>query len=168
MATLTNPSRHFSADMDVVPLTTVQLALWEIGMPVLGADSVAEHKKRAKWGMLWRAMRWLLAGVAALVGLMCLGRQWGRAAAVGAAAVVLVALFTWLLSAYDLQWVTTGYRGFRALQAVPAHVSAAVDALVSRGVSEKRIGVEYLKDDPILFVEDDEHASPRRYDLIIW
>jgi hypothetical protein len=168
MATLTNPSRRFKVETAVVGLTKVQLALWELGLPVLDADTVAEHKKCAKFGMLWRAIRWQLLGMAALVALVCLGRQWGRAAEVGAAAVVLAALFSWLVYAVDLQWLTIGYGAYRSLYAVPPHVSTAADALVRCGVSEKRIGVEFLKDDPILFVEDDQQAAPRRYDLIIW
>jgi hypothetical protein len=48
---------------------------------------------------------------------------------------------------------------------VPPHVSAAADALLSSGVSPREIGVEYLKNDPILYVED---LGVRRYDLIIW
>ncbi len=52
---------------------------------------------------------------------------------------------------------------------MPGHVSAAVKALVSSGVSPEQIGVEYLKTDPILFVKDVENSrSARRYDLIIW
>jgi len=65
-----------------------------------------EYKKRA---MLWRAIRGQLLGMAALVALVCLGRQWGRAAVVGAAAVVRATLFAWLVNAFDLQWATIGY-----------------------------------------------------------
>jgi hypothetical protein len=168
MATLTNPSRRFRVDTAVIPLTTVQLALWELGIPVLNAESVAAYKKRAKFGMLWRTVRWPLLGMAALVALVCLGRQWGRAAAVAAAAVVLAGLFTWLVNAFDLQWLSIGYSSYRSLHPVPPHVSAAANALVSHGISEKRIGVEYLKEDPILFVEDDEQGALQRYDLVIW
>ena len=39
MATLTNPSRRFKVETAVVGLTKVQLALWELGLPVLDADT---------------------------------------------------------------------------------------------------------------------------------
>jgi hypothetical protein len=169
MATLVNSSQGLHLDITDVSLTTVQRALWQLGMPILDAGAVTGYKKRAKRGMLWRAIRWQLLSMAVLVALECLGRQWGRAAGVGAAAVVLATLFGWLVSASELQWLSTGYSAYRSMYAVPAHVSAAANALLSSGVSENRIGVEYLKDDPILFVEDAEQQSPaRRYDLIIW
>ena len=96
-------------------------------------------------------------------------KQWGRAAIVGAAAVVLATLFGWLVNASDLRWLTIDYSTYRSLHAVPRHVSAAVSALVCCGVSPERIGVEYLKNDPILFVEDAEQGpGVKRYDLIIW
>ena len=48
-------------------------------------------------------------------------------------------------------------------------MSAAADELLRCGVPEEQIGVEYLKNDPILFVEDAEQRSGvKRYDLIIW
>jgi hypothetical protein len=82
---------------------------------------------------------------------------------------VLATLFTWLVSASDLQWHTLDYGTYREAHAIPLHVSAAANALLSYGVGESRIGVEYLKNDPILFVEDVEQpSSVRRYDLIIW
>jgi hypothetical protein len=169
MATPVTPSHRIQLDITDVSLTTVQRALWHLGMPILDASAVAAYKKRAKLGMLWRSTRWLLLGMAVLVAFECLGRQWGRAAGVGAAAVVLATLFGWLVSVTELQWLTSGYQAYRSLEAVPPHVSAAADALLACGVSESRIGVEYLKDDPILFVEDAEpQAALRRYDLIVW
>jgi hypothetical protein len=144
--------------------------LWQLGMPILDAAAVAEYKKHAKLVMLWRAIRWQLLGMAALVAVVCLGRQWGRAAVVGASAVVLAALFGWLLSTHDLQWTAIGYGAYQSLHAVPPHVSAAASALLSCGVSPTQIGVEYLKNDPILFVEEGAgpHTGVKRYDLIVW
>jgi hypothetical protein len=169
MATLVNPSKRFNPDTAVLSLTTVQHALWQLGIPVLDAGAVAAYKKRAKLGMLWRAIRWLLLGMAVLVAFECIGRQWGRASFVGAAAVVLATLFSWLLSASDLQWFSLDYSTYRSLYPVPPHVAAAADALLGCGVSERQIGVEYLKSDPILFVEDaEQRPGVRRYDLIIW
>jgi hypothetical protein len=119
--------------------------------------------------MLWRAIRWHLLGMAALVAFMCIGRQWSRVATVAAAAVLLSTLFGWLLSTSELLWQTIGYSTFRSLYAIPPHVAAAAEALVSSGVSERRIGVEYLKNDPILYVEDAEQGPDiQRYDLIVW
>jgi hypothetical protein len=61
------------------------------------------------------------------------------------------------------------YTTYRNLHALPLQVSAAANALLSCGVSPTRIGVEFLKNDPILFVEDDErHPDAKRYDLIVW
>lgn len=169
MATLANSSQSLKPDTAVVSLTTVQRVLWQLGSPILDADAVAEHKKRAKLGMLWRAIRWQLLGMAALVALVSLGRQWGRAAAVGAAAVLLATLFGWLVNASELRWLTIDYSTYRSLYPVPPHVSAAANALLGCGVSPRQIGVEYLKNDPILFVEDPEQRpGVKRYDLIIW
>jgi hypothetical protein len=40
---------------------------------------------------------------------------------------------------------------------------------LSSGISPRQIGVEYLKNDPILFVQDPEQGpGVKRYDLIIW
>ena len=164
-----NPSQRLKVDTSVVSLTTTQRALWQLGMPILDTVAVAEYKKRAKQVMLWRAIRWHLLGMAGLVAFMCIGRQWGRVATVAAAAVLLSTLFGWLLSASELLWQTIGYSTYRSLYAIPPHVAAAAEALVSSGVSERRIGVEYLKDDPILYVEDDEQGPDvQRYDLIVW
>ena len=164
MTTLAIPSRHLTGDINVVPLTVVQRALWQLAIPILDPGAVAEHKKRAKRGMLWRAIRWQLLAMAALVGLMCLGGEWKRATAVGAAAVVLATLFGWLVNVSDLRWVTAGFDMYQSLNAVPAHVSAAANALLCFGVPQEAIGVEYLKEDPVLFVEE----AGRRYDLILW
>jgi hypothetical protein len=169
MATLVNPSTRLKPDTTIVSLTTVQRALWQLGMPILDAGAVAKYKKRAKLGMLWRAIRWQLLGMAALIGFECVGRQWGRVAVVGGAAVLLATLFGWLVNASDLQWFTIGYSTYRSVYPVPPHVSDAANALLSSGVSPRHIGVEYLKNDPILFVEDAEQGpGVQRYDLIIW
>ncbi len=169
MTTLVNPSQRLKLDAAVVSLTTVQRALWQLGMPILDAVAVVKYKKRAKLAMLWRAMRWHLLGMAALVALICIGRQWGHVATVGAAAVLLATLFAWLVNASELLWQTAGYSTYRSLYAVPPHVAAAADALLRSGVSERQIGVEYLKNDPILYVEDAEQGrGVKRYDLIIW
>ena len=153
----------------MVSLTTVQRALWQLGMPILNAGAVVKYKKLAKLGMLWQAIRWHLLGMAALVALMCIGRQWGRVATVGAAAVLLATLFAWLVNASELLWQTAAYSTYRSLYTIPPHVAAAADALLSCGVSERHIGVEYLKNDPVLYVEDTEDGpGVRRYDLIIW
>ena len=164
-----NPSQRLKVDTTVVALTTAQSALWQLGMPILDAVAVAKYKKRAKLVMLWRAVRWHILGMAALVALMCIGRQWSRVATLAAAAVLLATLFGWLVNASELLWQTIGYRTYRSLYPVPPHVAAAADALLSCGVSEKQIGVEYLKNDPILYVEDAEQGhGVQRYDLIIW
>ena len=169
MARPTNPSQRLNPDTTVVSLTVVQRALWQLGMPILDAEAVAKYKRRAKLGMLWRAIRWQLLGMAALVALVCLGRQWSRAAVVGVAAVVLATLFGWLVNSSDLQWLRTGYSTYRSVHTVPPRVSAAANALLCCGVSQTQIGVEYLKSDPILFVEDAEQADGvKRYDLIVW
>jgi hypothetical protein len=160
------PSQHLKPDTAVVTLTTVQLALWQLGMPILDAGAVAKYKKGAKRGMLWQAIRWQLLAMAALVALISLGHQPGRAAAVGAAAVVLATLFGWLVNSSDLQWRCIDYSTYQSLHVVPQHVSTAANALVSRGVPQERIGVEFLKTDPILFVE--EGPGINRYDLIVW
>ena len=164
MGTFAIPSKRLEFDAAVVNLTHVQSALWRLGMPILDAVVVAEYKKRAKRWMLWHAMRWLLLAMTALVALVGLGRQWNRAGAVGAAAAVLAGLFAWLVSRLDLRWSTIGYRDYQRVHTVPGHVSAAASALLECGVAPELIGVEYLKSDPILFVEDAE----RRYDLIVW
>ncbi len=175
MATLVNLSQRAQPGASVVSLTTVQRAILQLGMPILDAGAVAAYKRRARLGMLWRTLRWPLLGMATLVAFECLGRQWGRAAVVGAAAALLASLFAWLVHASDLRWQTIDYTTYRSLQTVPAHVSDAASALVSRGISEEQIGVEYLKNDPILFVLDGEfawhgelHFGAARYDLVIW
>jgi len=162
-------SQRLKSDTAVVPMTTVQRALWQMGMPILVADAVAEYKKHAKREMLWCAIRRPLLGMVALVAFICLGQQWSGAALVGAAAALLSTLFGWLVNTSELQWRTGSYSTYRDAFAVPSHVSAAVDALVCCGVPQTGISVEYLKEDPILFVEDSEQSSGiKRYDLIIW
>jgi hypothetical protein len=168
VSAVANPFQRLKPETTVVGLTDVQRALWQLGVPIVDAGAVAEYKKRAKRGMLWRAIRWQLVGMAALVALVCLGRQWGRAAVVGASAALLAALFGWLVSASELQWLTMGYHTYRSMHTVPPHVSAAADMLVTCGISSTQIGVEYLKNDPILFVEDVEQRPGKRYDLIVW
>ena len=163
------PPLRLEPDTNVVSLTTVQRALWQLGVPTLDGVAVTEYKRRARRTMLWRAIRWQLLSMAALVGLMCLGRQWGRVATVAAAAALLAALFGWLVNTSELLWLKIGYSTYRTLHGVPPHVSAAADALLNCGVSERQIGVEYLKNDPILYVEDAEQGhGVQRYDLIIW
>jgi hypothetical protein len=169
LAILAIPSQRLEPYTTVVPVTTVQRALSQLGMPILDADAVAKYKKLAKRGLLWRAIRWQLLAMAALVALICLGRQPGRAAAVAAAAVLLATLFGWLVSTSDLQWLRIDYSTYENMRAVPLRVSAAMNALLDCGVPQRRIGVEYLKTDPILFVEDTEEGhGVKRYDLIIW
>ena len=66
-------------------------------------------------------------------------------------------------------WQSIGDSTYRNLYEVPHHVAAAAEALLSCGVSERQIGVEYLKNDPILYLEDaDQRGGVQRYDLIIW
>jgi hypothetical protein len=163
------PSQRIKPDTAVVSLTPVQQALWKLGMPVLDARAVAEYKKRAQRGMLWRSIRGQLLAMAALVALVGLGRQWGRAAMVGAAAAVLATLYGWLVNASDLRWLSIDYATYSSTYPVPVHVAAAANALVSSGVAPELIGVEYLKSDPILYVEDaEQRPGGRRCDLIIW
>ena len=171
MANSTNSSPPCASHTGLVPLTVIQSALWRLGLPILNSKTVARHKKRAKRGMLLRAISWPVVGVALLVAFECLGRHWGRVAIVAAAGVVLMALYSWLLSASELEWLTVGYSKYRSLYPVPPHVSAVADALVSCGVSEALIGVEYLKSDPILFVDDGigkMDGPGTRYDIVIW
>lgn len=164
-----NPSQRLKVETAVVSLTTAQSALWQLKMPILDAVAVAQYKKRAKLVMLWQAIRWHLLGMAALVALMCIGRQWTRVAALASAAALLAGLFAWLVNSSELLWQTLRYSTYRSLYPVPPHVEAAASALISSGVSEKRIGVEYLKNDPILYIEDAEQGDGvQRYDLIIW
>jgi hypothetical protein len=164
MTTAVNPIRS-----SIVCLTDLQQTLWQLGLPILDSKAVAEHKKRAKRSMLWHAIRSPLLGMTALVAFECLGRDPHRAGMVGAAVVVLATLFAWLVYAYDLQWTVLDYKTYQSLSVVPAHVAAAADALVQCGVAQSRIGVEFLKNDPILFVkEGNGHAAVKRYDLIVW
>ena len=103
MATFANSSQRVKSDTTVILLSKVQHAVWQLGLPVLDANAVAKYKKRAKLSMLWREIRWPLLGMTVLVAFECLGRQWSRATVVGAAALLLAALFSWLVSASDLK-----------------------------------------------------------------
>jgi len=165
VATFAIPSQRIKPGTAVVPLTAVQLALWQLGMPILDVEAVSKYKKWAKRGMLWQAIRWHLVGMAAVVALISIGHQPGRILAVGAAAATLATLFGLLVNS-DLRWLRIDYRTYQELQPVPSHVSAAANALLSRGIPQEQIGVEYLKTDPVLFVE--EGPGLKRYDLIIW
>lgn len=168
MPTVANRTQPFDGT-SVVSLTGLQQALWQIGLPILDGDAVAAHKKTARRIMLWRAVRWQLLAMAVLVGFECLGRDWLRASFVGAAALTLAGLFAWLVNVSDLRWATMDYPAYKNLHGVPAHVSATADALVRCGVAETSLGVEYLKNDPILFVEETGELSQiKRYDLVIW
>ena len=168
MAALVNRSQDVKLDTSVVPLTTIQRALWQLDLPILDAGAVADYKKRAKLGMLWSAVRWQFLGIAVLVALECLGRQWGGVARVAGAAGMLATLLGWL-NATELRWRTMRYDAFASAYHVPLHVSAAADELLRSGVAPEQIGVEYLRHDPILFVTDAEEQFPgKRYDLIIW
>jgi hypothetical protein len=151
---------------NVVALTKVQHALWHLGMPILDAAAVVQYKTRAKREMLWRAIRWHVVAAAALVAVIGLGRQWNRVASITAAAGALLGFFGWLLYACDLRWATKKFTDAQGVMTIPPHVSTAATALVTSGVPQESIGIEYLKTDPILFVEDPEDA--KRYDLIIW
>lgn len=169
MAALVNRSQDEKLDTSVVSLPTVQRALWQLGMPILNAGAVADYKKRAKLGMLWSAIRWQFLGIAVLVALECLGRQWSGVGRVAGAAGMLAILLCWL-NASELRWRTIPYETFAGANQVPLHVSAAADALLCSGIAPAQIGVEYLRNDPILFVTDVEEQFPgsTRYDLIIW
>ena len=114
-------TQRLGPDAAVVSLSTVQQALWQLRLPVLDSGAVARYKKRAKLGMLWRAVCWQLAGMAALVAFECIGRQWRGAATVAAAAVVLAVLFSWLVSASELRWLTIDFGTYRTLHPVPEH-----------------------------------------------
>lgn len=169
MAALVNRSQDVKLETSVVSLFTVQRVLWQLGMPILNAGAVADYKKRAKLGMLWSAIRWQFLGFAVLVALECLGRQWGGVARLAGAAGMLATLLCWL-NASELRWRTMPYDSFASANQVPLHVSAAADGLLSSGIAPEQIGVEYLRNDPILFVMDAEEQFPgsKRYDLIIW
>jgi hypothetical protein len=162
-------SQDVKLHTSVVSLSTLQRALWQLRMPILNAGAVADYKKGAKLGMLWSAIRGQFLGIAVLVALECLGRQWSGVGRVAGAAGVLATLVCWL-TASELRWRTMPYETFASANQVPLHVSAAADALLCSGIAPAQIGVEYLRNDPILFVTDAEQQFPgsRRYDLIIW
>ena len=54
-------------------LTPVQQVLLDLGAPILEEAVVARHKRYAKFGMLWRSVRWVLLGITALVTFESLG-----------------------------------------------------------------------------------------------
>lgn len=149
-----------------VCLTGVQRALLELGVPILEEAAVASHKRRAKLGMLCRAVCWPLLAIGTLVAFESLGGHSLRTATVGLAGLVLGGLFTWLISAADLNWATSDYATFRASHAVPQNVAALAEAVERAGVEPRFIQVEFLKHDPILFVQEEE--SSYRYSLVIW
>jgi hypothetical protein len=153
----------------IVCLTDLQNTLWRLGLPILDRGAVAAHKGRAKLAMLWRTIRGPVLGMTALVGFECLGRDAHRAGLVAGAVVALAILFAWLVNACDLQWTRIDYGTYRNLYGVPAHVATAAEALLQSGIAESQIRVEFLKNDPILFVEESAELSPtKRYDLLVW
>jgi hypothetical protein len=147
-------------------LTPVHRVLLDLGTPILDEAVVALHKRHAKFGMLWRTVRWLLLGIVALVGLESLGGNGPRTLTIAAAGLLLGVLFTWFVSSADLTWATSDYATYRSSNKVPAHVAALADALEEAGLDSRQIRVEHLKSDPILFIQE---ANPCcRYDLVIW
>jgi hypothetical protein len=146
-------------------LTTTQRVLLELGAPILDDAVVARHKLYARRAMLWRSIRWLLVGIVLLLAFESLGGNWLRTLKVGASGLLLGGLFTWL-SVVDLTWSVTDYASYRASNKVPANVAALANALEDAGIGSQDIRVEYLKNDPILFVQ--ETNPPCRYDLVIW
>ncbi|MGH9593290.1 MAG: hypothetical protein ACRD5L_09380, partial [Bryobacteraceae bacterium] len=58
------------------------------------------------------------------------------------------------------------YASFRLSHPVPERVASVAVAVERAGVDPKLIQVEYLKHDPILFVQ--EAGSSYRYDPAIW
>ena len=158
-----SPGALSPVSTSIIELSAVQHALWRLKMPVLDSTYVASYKRRAKLGMLWNGVRWHFLAISALVALESIGHRWGAFLGVTCSAITLATLFTWL-SHHDLRWRTMPYRAFKSMTPVPEHVAAAADALISHGVAPEMIGVEYLKHDPVLFIEDDD----RRYDLIVW
>jgi hypothetical protein len=147
-------------------ITPVQRALLGVGAPILEESVVARHKRHAKFGMLWRTVRGLLLGIAALVAFESIGGHWLRTLTVGAAGLLLGGLFCWLVSSSDLTWSINDYATYRSSNAVPAHVAALAEALEDAGVNRQQIQVEHLKNDPIVFIQEAE--SSWRYDLVIW
>jgi hypothetical protein len=147
-------------------LTPTQRILLDLGTQILDEDLVTRHKRYAKFGMLWHSVRWLLLGIMTLVAFESIGGNRLRILAVGAAALVLGGLFTWLVSSADLTWATGDYATYLSSNEVPAHVAAVADALKDAGLNSQQIRVEHLKSDPILFIQ--EANSSCRYDLVIW
>ena len=146
-------------------LTPVQRVLLQLGTPILDDTVVARHKRDARRAMLWRAIRWLLVGIAVLLAFESLGGNWLHTLKVGASGLLLGGLFTWL-SVIDLTWSVSDYASYRSFNKVPANVAALANALEDAGISSEHIKVEHLKNDPILFVQ--ESNSGCRYDLVIW
>ena len=147
-------------------LTPVQRVLLQLGTPILDDAEVARHKRDAKLGMLWSAIRWLLLGIVVLLALESLGGNWLRTLKVGTAGLLLGGLFTWLVSAADLTWSISDYEAYRSSNKVPANVAALANALEDAGIASDAIQVEHLKSDPILFIQQANPAC--RYDLVIW
>jgi hypothetical protein len=147
-------------------LTPVQRVLLELRMPILDDAVVARHKRYAKAGMLWRAIRWPLLGIALLLAFESLGGNWLRTLKIGALGLLLGGLFTWLVSAADLRWLISDYASYRSSNKVPANVAALANALEDAGIGSQYIHVEHLKNDPILFVQEADSCC--RYDLVIW
>jgi hypothetical protein len=147
-------------------LTPVQRVLLQLGTPIIDSAVVARHKRHARLEMLWHAIRWPLLGIVLLLALESLGGNWLRTLKVGTAGLLLVGLFTWLVSAADLTWSVSGYAAYRSSHQVPANVAALATALEEAGIGSHQIHVEHLKNDPILFIE--EAAPSGRYDLVIW
>ena len=161
---MTTADQRLNFDTAVICYPDVQHALLQIGLPVLDEKAVARHKRCARLAMLWRSIQWLVVALVVLVAFESLGKKSVRLGIVCAAAFALISLFIWLVNKYDLQWATLDYSTYRNLYGVPEHVSTAADALKRFGFSDTQIGVEYLKDDPILYVKE----NGRRYSLIMW
>lgn len=163
MATL---PRYFETENASTCLTNVQQVLLELGLPIIEEAAVARHKRTAKSAMLWRAVCWPVAAIVLLVAFESLGGHWLRTSVIGIAGLGLGALYTWLVSAVDLIWCTTDYATYRLSNPVPQNVAALADAVEHAGVAPELLQVEYLKHDPVLFIQ--EQNSSYRYDLAIW
>jgi hypothetical protein len=161
---MTSPSLELSSVSQC--LTTVQRVLLDLGTPILDEAVVARHKRSARREMLWRAIRWPLMAIAVLLVLESLGGNWLHTLKVGASGLLLGGLFTWLMSVADLNWAITDYASYRSSNIVPANVASLASTLENAGISKQDIRVEYLKNDPILFVH--EVSDSGRYDLVIW
>lgn len=147
-------------------LTPIQRVLLELGTPILEHSLVARHKRDARLGMLWRAIRWPLLGITLLLAFESLGANWLRTFKVGTAGLLLGGLFTWLVSAADLTWSISSYKDYRSSNEIPEHVAALANALESAGIGSQQLQVEHLKEDPIFFIQEVNPSC--RYDLVIW